>query len=339
MSRSLLITCFLLLSACLNGYSQELEIKSVSLQPSDKTAIQQPVLDSNGDTCALIKLKVNLQGLQFTNKTQYVGDVKYVDGCYCLYKSPHLSRMISFQHPDYLPGQIDLSDYGYRRLKGGKTYLAVLDAPVKGITKSIVVLKVYPLASSVIFDNNRIPLSESGVYEFPVIEGSHNYTIEEPNHKTISGSVSVGKGETKTQAVRLQPITHNVNVQCNIASAHVFLDNVDYGQVGVIKMPQGNHTIRVQYEGYIDAERTVDVNSSTLQLSFNLKKNENRVDIHATPVTIYSSSKRLYKNNKELVGWKSGVPIKFMPGEYMISNDEGDSKVITVGTTPMEIKF
>ena len=121
MSRSLLITCFLLLSACLNGYSQELEIKSVSLQPSDKTAIQQPVLDSNGDTCALIKLKVNLQGLQFTNKTQYVGDVKYVDGCYCLYKSPHLSRMISFQHPDYLPGQIDLSDYGYRRLKGGKT--------------------------------------------------------------------------------------------------------------------------------------------------------------------------------------------------------------------------
>ena len=337
MMRIWLITCLLLISVCLGSYSQELVVKSVSLQPDDKTAIQQPVLDANGDTCALIKLKINLQGLQFTNKTQYVGEVKYADGVYYVYKSPNLSRMISYQHPDYVPAQIDLSDYGFRRLKGGKTYLALLEAPVKGLAQSIIVLKVFPLSSELTFDNKKIPLSENGVYEFPVSEGVHNYVVEEPNHHPSRSSISVGKNESKTQAIHLQPITHSVDVACNITGAHVFLDNIDYGKVGRHNIPQGKHVIRIQADGYLDVEETVDINASTPKLTYSLKKNENRIDIHATDVTIISSSKRIYKDNKEIKGWKSGSVVKFMPGSYMLSDDDGRQKIIEVGTTPMKV--
>ena len=92
-------------------------------------------------------------------------------------------------------------------------------------------------------------------------------------------------------------------------------------------------------EGYLDVEKTEIISSSTPLLSYRLNKNENRIDIHATPVTIISSSKSIYKNNKKLEGWRSGTPTMFMPGEYMLSDDRGYTKVIKVGSTPMKVQM
>lgn len=321
--------------------AQGLTVKSVTLQPTDLTAKVKPVILNNSgdnDTCALIKIKVgDLKGLQFTNPTQYIGDVTYADGVYMLYKSSLQSRLISYQHADYEPGQIDLGEYGYRRLKGGKTYLVVMEAPIKGIGKNIVVLRVFPNTATVTFNSQVSVPSQSGVYEFPVADGTYNFSVRAPDYEPSSGSITVANGETNTQSLRLKPITHEVEVTCNISKAHVFVDNIDYGRVGVLRMPQGNHLLRVQAEGYLDTERTVAINSTTHHIDFQLKKNQNVVNIHATPVTIISDSRNIYKNNKKLEGWKSGTPVKFMPGEYMLSDDRGNTKIINVGTVPMKV--
>ena len=332
------ILSLLLIAVTCNVAAQELSIKSVSLQPTDLTAKQRPVLDLNGDTCALIKIKVaNLKGLQFTNKLQYQGDVIQEGDTYLIYKSPFASRQISYQHSDYLPGDIDLADYGYKRLKSGKTYLVVMEAPATGIGKSIIVLKVQPQSAVVTFNGKQASVIETGFYEFPVSEGSYSYSVAAQDFKPVSGTVTVAAGETKTQSLRLQPITHEVNVTCNVSSAHVFVDNIDYGKVGKLQMPQGQHVVRIQADGYLDNEETIGISADTPQLTYNLKKNENRIDIHATPVTIISSSKRIYKNNKELKGWTSGKPIMFMPGKYMISDVNDNYKIIEVGSKPMKV--
>lgn len=332
----------MLFGMCSVAGAQELTVKSVTLMPADKSAVERPVIDGNGDTCALVKIKTpKLEGLLFPNKQQYMGDViRLDDGTYLVYKSPFHSKIISYQHADYVPGQIDMGDYGYRKLKSGKTYLAVLEAPaVSGINKCIAVLKVFPANAEVTFDGRQVPVEASGVYEFAVAEGTYSYSVSAPDHRPASGSMTLAQGENKSNTVRLSPITHEVVVSCNIGGAHVFVDNIDYGKVGKVRMPQGSHVVRVQYEGYLDSERTVDIDASVPQLSFTLKKNENVVNIHATPVTIYSTSKRIYKNNKELKGWKSGVPVKFMPGKYMISDDNGDSKLIIVDSKPQEVRL
>jgi ribosomal protein S8 len=324
------------------GYcsAQELVVKSVTMQPGDRSAIEKPVLDANNDTCALVKIKVdNLKDLHFTNKEQYVGDVKYENGEYLLYKSINIGRMISYQHQDYVPGVIDLADYGYRRLKSGKTYIVTMEAPVIGIGKSIVALKVMPATANVTFNNTEAKVSTTGIYEFPVSAGTYTYVVQAPNYMQKSGSITIQQDASKTLTIRLSPITHQVDIKCNISNAHIFVDNIDYGKVGKHELPQGSHVVRIQAEGYIDAEEPIDINENTRQLSFQLKKNENRIDIHATSVTIISSSKRIYKNNKELKEWKSGEPIKFMPGKYMISNDYGNEKIITVGSEPMTVSF
>ena len=103
-----------------SSWSQNMTIKSVALQPSDKTATIQPCLDNNGDTCALLKIKTdNLEGLEFSNPNQYIKKT-YSDGIYSVYL-PELSRKLDFKHKDYMPIQLDMADYGYRKLRRGKT--------------------------------------------------------------------------------------------------------------------------------------------------------------------------------------------------------------------------
>ena len=317
--------------------AQELTVKDVAAQPDDMTAKENPVVDINGDTCALVKIKIGLEGLQFNNRNQYVGTVTYADGIYYVYKSPNMTRMLSYQHESYLPGQFDMADYGIRRLKKGRTYLVQMEAPPQGTDRCFVVLRVVPVTATVTFDGKTAPVSSDGIYEFPAAAGTYNYVCEASDYLPQQGAVTVGKGERKTQVLRLQPIVHTVEVKSNRSDAHVYIDNVDYGRVGKISMPQGRHLVRVQCEGYLDEEQTVDVNADIRTLTFNLKKNENVIDIHATDVTIYSTASKVYKNNKELKGWESGKPLKFMPGKYMISDDSGNSQVITVGTKPMKV--
>ena len=316
--------------------AQSLSVKTVSLQPNDKTALLSPCLDNNGDTCALIKVKVpNVKGMEFPNKVQYI-KTTYSDGVYYIYM-PTISRRLDFRHADYLPGQIDLGEYGYRRLKAGKTYLVQMEVPSSMNEKSLLVLKVLPVGARLVFNGNSVRLSTTGVYEFPIGEGSYSYTLSMDDYTPKEGVIQVSEGENKTIALELKPIMHSVKVSSNVGDAHVFIDNVDYGKIGMLELPQGNHRIRIQGDGYLDVEDNINIQSETSSLSYLLKKNKNIKEIHATPVTIISSSKNIYKNNKRLEDWESGLPIKFMPGEYMLSDDRGNSKIIQVGTSPMKV--
>ena len=173
--------CFTLLSVVLNVTGQELKIKRVAIQPSDLSAIKNPCLDLNGDTCSLIKIQAkNLEGLQFSNPNQYV-QCSYSNGIYYVYV-PSLSRKLDLIHKDYMPIQLDMANYGYNRLKRGKTYLVVLEVPQVKDLKSSVILKVEPNNASVIFDENDYAANGSGMFEFPVSEGKHSYMVHAENY-------------------------------------------------------------------------------------------------------------------------------------------------------------
>ena len=317
---------------------QNMTVKSVALQPNDQTAIQYPCLDNNGDTCALLKIKTDrLEGIEFSNPNQYI-KVDYRDGIYSVYV-PTVTRKLDFQHKDYMPLQLDMAEYGYKKLRKGRTYLVILDAPKKTELKSTFVLKVVPVSSKVVFDKQEVAQSENGTYELPISEGTHEYQVEAQNYSTKSGNFSIGKSEVKTLAVQLTPILHEVNVGCNIDNARVYVDNVDYGGIGKRFLPQGNHTIRLQADGYEDSEQTVEISSDTKFLSFILKENKRITHIHATPVRIISSSSCIYKNNKKIKNWYSGATIMFMPGKYKLSDDNGHTKKITVGSEPMVVRL
>lgn len=319
-------------------YAQTMVIKSVSLQPLDKTAIEHPFLDNNGDTCALIKIQTDhLEGIQFSNPNQYV-KTSYSNGVYYVYV-PTISRKLDFLHKDYMPLQLDMSTYGYRGLKNGKVYQVVLDAPRISELKSSVIIKVIPTESKITFDNKEYIANQTGTLEVPVSAGRHSYTVSLSDHVSQSASITIGKSEVKTLSVRLQPIMHEIIVGSNIGNARVFVDNIDYGNVGKILIPQGKHRIRVQADGYVDREKDISINASTGSISFILEENKKITHIHATPVTIYSKSSCVYKNNKKIKEWRNGATIMFMPGKYLLSDDYGNSQKIVVDDKPIEIRL
>ena len=327
---ALFCSCFIITKG------QDMKIKSVALQPNDQTAIQQPCLDNNGDTCALLKIKTDrLEGIEFSNPNQYI-KVDYIDGIYFIYV-PTVTRKLDFLHKDFMPVQIDLGDYGYRKLRAGKTYLITLDAHRISELKSSVLIKVEPKNSKIIIDEQNYNANSHGTIELPIASGRHHYTIVADNYTSQNGDFTIGKSEARTLTIKLQPIMHEVLVGCNIDNARVFIDNLDYGEVGKLMIPQGSHTIRVQAEGYVDEEKEVSINSYTESLSFILKKNKKITHIHATPVTIISQSSSIYKNNKKIKKWINGEPVMFMPGKYMLSDDRGNTKKIVVGNEPMTV--
>jgi hypothetical protein len=66
------------------------------LQPSDMTAITDPCLDNNGDTCALVKIITDdLIGLEFDNTEQYVKARTIGKGSYEVYM-PYLLNKLSY---------------------------------------------------------------------------------------------------------------------------------------------------------------------------------------------------------------------------------------------------
>ena len=328
----LFCSCFLITKG------QNMTIKSVALQPNDQTAKQYPCLDNNGDTCALLKLKTDrLEGIEFSNPNQYI-KVDYRDGIYSVYV-PTLSRKLDFQHKDFVPVQIDLADYGYRKLRAGKTYLITLDAHRISELKSSVLIKVEPKNSKIIIDEQNYNANSNGTIEMPIASGRHHYTIAADNYTSQNGDFTIGKSEAKTLTIKLQPIMHEVLVGSNVGNARVFVDNLDYGGIGKILIPQGNHTIRVQADGYVDEEKNLSINSYTGSLSFVLKENKKITHIHATPVIIRSTSSSIYKDNKKIKEWEDGATIMFMPGKYLLSDDRGNTKKIVVGSKHMEVKM
>lgn len=328
---------FLLLATSL--HAQQLTVKSVKLLSNDSTAITQPCLTANDDTCALIKIKGDgVAGLEFTDPSQYIEkryDTATSTYLVYVYRTPRLS----FKHREYLPGQIDMSLSGFRKPKDGKTYLVQLEAPEMNLSQSVAILKVEPANAILTFNGQTIPIAADGIFELPVDEGSYSYEVRAENFLPQNGTLTISKGESKTLPIQLQPILHPVTVACNVSKAHVVVDNKEYGPVGNLLFQQGTRHLRVYANGYLDVEREVVIDEGTKRLDFKLEKSNIRT-IKAVPITIQSKAAKLFVNNKRVPEWHDGSTIKLRPGKYMLSDEDGNEKLITVKKeTPMTIEL
>lgn len=316
--------------------AQELVVKSVKLLSSDLTAKTSPCLTNSGDTCALIKIKGDgVAGLEFTDKAQYI-EKKYDRASDTYYVYVYRTPKLSFKHHDFLPGEIDMSLSGYRKPKSGKTYQVVLEAQGSEITNCAIILEVSPQNSIVSLNGKKAVFSANGIYEYSATPGTYYYSVSAEDFETEEGSISLNKGDKKTISVKLKPILHEVYVKCNINDAKVYVDDTYYGKVGRNHLPQGKHRIRIQANGYIDKEADVQISSSRNVISYKLEKT-NETHIHATTVKIFSDSKHIYKNGKELKDWQNGAEIKFLPGKYGLSDENMIVHEITVSNKPMTV--
>lgn len=343
MTRKLVLLCLLVVASSLKA--QQITVKSLRLLPADNTAIESPVYDNLKDPCALVKIDAGgLKGLFFPKKGSDHNEDFYDEntGLYLVY-IPTGTRRLTYNHADYLSGDIVFADFN-TKLEIGKTYLLTMEADISQKSGGMVIMTVSPQNARVVFDGKEAPLSEGGVYSFNVKPGVYDYVVRADNRITQRGTISAKTGKEAKVSAELQWIRHTVDVRCNVGNAQVYVDDIYYGKPGKMSLPQGRHTIGVKAKDHIDMTQTVDINSGTLPLNFTLKKNENKVVIGSVAVTIYSlsNSSRIYKNQRQIKEWKkSGDVVNFMPGKYLLSDDDYNEYKLVVkkGSAPMTVRF
>ncbi len=322
--------------------AQEITVDNCKFLSAEEAADQTAVLDNNGRPCGLVKVMADgITNLCFPNKNEYMGEVQYksAEQAYYVYVPEMLSKL-SFTHNDYLPGEINLRDFGYK-VKSGRTYLVTLKASAeKARDGRTVTFRLNPaMEATLVYGSQSVQIPSDGIVEITHDPTAFSYTVTADGYKPSKGTIGAGTA-SEARHVGMNPITVTVDVQCNEKSAHVFVDNIDYGKVGSKNLPLGYHHLRVALKGYLDASRDETITSSTSQLSFQIAKNTRKqIDIHATPVTINSSSRYIYKDCKRIKEWhNSGDVVYLMPDRtYLISDDHGRNHWLEVGNNPMEI--
>ena len=214
--RNILLSFFLLFAAISSALAQKLTVESFKLAGSDLTAQTQPRKDLNDRNCALVKVGIGLQGVQFEGGI--MGNVENKTGEYWVYM-PQGNRQLKVKHANYAPVMVTFADYGVEKLESNRTYeLIVVTYPQYAITQNVTNQSLdsqqsTPQTHPTVSDNTiSIPVKdgisidmvrvEAGTFTMgATAEMKDPYDDEKPIHRvTLTNDYYIGKYEV-TQAL------------------------------------------------------------------------------------------------------------------------------------------
>lgn len=326
--------------------AQELRVDAVKLLEGDNSAVEKPHYDNNNQPCAMLKVYVNdMPDLTFNSSLVIDKDhIKYEGGYYVVYVASGI-RKLEVRHKDYSPVTIKFRDDFGISVKGGKTYRVDLSAEGANLP---VVFDIRPLPHNgkLVIDNKEYEVKE-GILQLALSPGVYDYKVTSDYHHDLSGTVNVeNMSDTQTEKVRLKARMVDVNFTCNAKDGvTLYVDNIKKGGPGVIKLPMGNHKIRVVAENWKDVAQTetFDGEENTLNVLMQPK------DVVSVVINAVDSNGRLlattptlYIDNKEVPGWKNGSRIKVKSGKHLItieSSQKTKEKVVRVEPDMEAIKI
>ena len=187
--RKILLFILLLFAAISSTFAQELTVKSFKLATSDLTAQTQPRKDLNNHNCALIKVGLGLQGVQFEGSI--VGNVENKTGEYWVYM-PQGNRMLKVKHANYAPVMVNFADYGVEKVESNRTYELVVTASgwMQSEQKQELTIRYTPSSATVLVDNKMVK-GTNGVAQTTLPVGQHSYIVFCDGYDSEEGTVKL----------------------------------------------------------------------------------------------------------------------------------------------------
>ena len=187
--RNILLSFFLLFAAISSTLAQELTVKSFKLASSDLTAQTQPRKDLNHRNCALIKVGLGLQGVQFEGSI--MGNVENKTGEYWVYM-PQGNRMLKVKHANYAPVMVTFADYGVEKVESNRTYELVVTASggVQAEQKQKLTIRYTPSSATVLVDNKMVK-GMNGVAQTTLPVGQHSFVVACDGYESEEGMVKL----------------------------------------------------------------------------------------------------------------------------------------------------
>ena len=212
--RNILLSFVLLFAAISSVLAQELTVKSFKLASSDLTAQTQPRKDLNDRNCALIKVGIGLQGVQFEGSI--MGNVENKTGEYWVYM-PQGIRQLKVKHANYAPVMVTFADYGVEKLESNRTYELIITA--SGSTqiaqKQRLTIRYSPSSATVLVDNKMVK-GTNGVAQTTLPIGQHSYIVACDGYESEEGTVKLKASAPSNIQITLTK--EAVAIQQNIVS-------------------------------------------------------------------------------------------------------------------------
>lgn len=182
-------TFFVLLLFSISVCSQELHVKSFGIAENDLSAQIQSRKDLNDKNCALVKVGIGLQGVQFEGNV--VGQVVNNVGEYWVYM-PQGSRMLKVKHPYYPPIIVTFANYSMEKLESNRTYelMLTVSGEIQSSQTQTLTIKYTPIEATVLVDNKRIKGSDGvAMANFPI--GQHSFVVFCDGYESEEGMVKL----------------------------------------------------------------------------------------------------------------------------------------------------
>ena len=260
--RKILLSLVLLFAAISSAIAQKLTVESFKLASSDLTAQTQPRKDLNNRNCALIKVGLGLQGVQFEGSI--MGNVENKTGEYWVYM-PQGNRMLKVKHANYAPVMVTFADYGVEKVESNRTYELTITASGNVVGPvdaggNFYALTVSPKDAKVSIDGVLQSSSLDGEYSAMLPYGSHTYKVEAGGYISKSGSFTISNSDMTPISVSLVSAMATVSVTCPTPAVSLYVDKKSVGTIpwtGSLK--EGMHLIEAMKEGYRSQQRTINL--------------------------------------------------------------------------------
>lgn len=274
-----IIISFLTICAfCLVVNAQNVSVKSVSLRQSDLKASTQQRKDANGKVCAIVKVGiVGVKDLQFADA---VGDVDYSLGEYVVYVPEGLQKLNYRNTNGKISGTVVFDDYGLD-VETKRVYSVMLESENH---MRAAIFSVHPANARLTFNGQSVTTDKEGmvIIEEPI--GEYSYQVEAPGYISQSGSVKLTEDDIFTTTnITLEQKQYAVSINCRPTDATLFIDNNPYGKLNEVKdlkLPDGEHTIRLTAVGYNEFEQILVVNGQPSSINVNMIQMEEKVVKH-----------------------------------------------------------
>ena len=324
-------------------FTQEFEVRSFTKDSKDISAIRFPRKDVNNQSGAIIKVRTNLQGLNYNCNSGFIGDPFEKDGDIWLYVSPKEKR-IKFMKEGFLA----LDYYIEEVIEPSTVYILELinkfQAPVKaGASLGFVLIKSDPTGAEV--KVNEEPTGSRTPFQKPLNPGQYSYELTKHLYLIYTGTFIISAGKTTTVENKLEPNFGTLSIISQPeAGADIYLDNrlLEQKTPALLEqIPSGQHKIVVRKELYETQTQDVEIlNGQTTRLSITLYPTFGEIEVTAPkdveiwidqqPVGIGSFSGRVLKGIHLIEAKK----LNYHDFSETITVDIGKKHLVNIAMTP-----
>ena len=225
-----LLSLFLMLVTLSSlAFSQELIVKSFKVSQGDILARTAATCryDTNDKYCALIKVGIALDGVEF-ECSGGVRDVVKKTGEYWVYL-PQNNSKLRILHKDFTPLEINFFDYGIGKVQSGVTYVLTLSKPITAAVqqKQTLTIRYIPSSATVLVDNKMVR-GNNGVVRITLPVGQHSYIVASDGYESEEGTVKLKASAPSNLQIQLSkevvaaiPTVNEVAQQASSSSSSV----------------------------------------------------------------------------------------------------------------------